>query len=210
MSVLNLKAGAADAAEAVNKKNRKKPKKWIVVLAVVLVLAVAASVVLRKKAPVPSMEDLYTTSEVAVRDITNALTGSGTLQPADSYTVTTLVSGEILSDHFEEGDWVEEDQLLYVIDSSDASSTQTQAQRNYEDAVKSKYPTADASGLVSEVYVRNGDSVSAGTQLCKIVAPTAASVLLAFGISAGIGVMFGYLPAKKAARLNPIDALRYD
>ena len=36
------------------------------------------------------------------------------------------------------------------------------------------------------------------------------AVLTAFGISAGIGVLFGYLPAKKAARLNPIDALHYD
>ena len=42
------------------------------------------------------------------------------------------------------------------------------------------------------------------------VAPSVGSVFLAFGISVGIGVLFGYLPAKKAARLNPIDALRYD
>ena len=42
------------------------------------------------------------------------------------------------------------------------------------------------------------------------VAPTLFAVLTAFGISAGIGVLFGYLPAKKAARLNPIDALHYD
>ena len=42
------------------------------------------------------------------------------------------------------------------------------------------------------------------------VAPTPFMVMLAFGISAGIGILFGFLPARKAARLNPIDALRYE
>ena len=40
--------------------------------------------------------------------------------------------------------------------------------------------------------------------------PNLEAIAVSFGVSVGIGVLFGYLPANKAAKLNPIDALRYD
>ena len=148
------------------------------VLALVLVITVAGGVMAwRGHGQTASAAVTYQEAAVERRSITNALTASGTLEPADSYTVNTLVSGEILSDTFEKGDEVEEGQLLYTIDSSNASSSLTQsqnsysqAQNSYSQAVDAKYPTADMSGTVSEIYVNEGDSVNAGTELLRIVA----------------------------------------
>ncbi|MDR3981965.1 MAG: HlyD family efflux transporter periplasmic adaptor subunit [Dysosmobacter sp.] len=174
-------AQPAEEIPAAPKKGRLKKQlkgKKRKCLALLLVAAIVAGILAARGlgGQEASAEASYQTAAAEKRNITRSLSSSGTLQPADSYTVSTLVSGEILSDTFEEGDQVEEGQLLYTLDSSGASNSQTQArnsytqaQTNYEQAVKAKYPTADMSGTVSEVYVKNGDTVSAGTELMRIV-----------------------------------------
>ena len=38
--------------------------------------------------------------------------------------------------------------------------------------------------------------------------PTLSAIIVSFSVSVGIGLLFGYMPAKRAAMLSPIDALR--
>jgi len=61
-------------------------------------------------------------------------------------------------------------------------------------------------GIVLGLGAADGLSRLAGWQ--TIVSPTA--LLLSFGFAATVGIFFGYYPARKAAQLNPIEALRYE
>lgn len=145
-----------------------KRRRWLLV-ALVTVAAVGAVAAMGLSRPKAQAATSYFQETAALRDVTKRLSGGGTLQPADSYTVNTLVSGEVLTDTFEEGDLVDQGALLYTLDASNAQNGQTQAQRSYDSARKAKYPTADMGGTISEVYVKNGDAVSGGTELCRIV-----------------------------------------
>ena len=65
-------------------------------------------------------------------------------------------------------------------------------------------------GGVIGIFVGIGCASLAGSLMDLTAVPTFSGVALAFSVSVGIGVAFGYLPAKKAAGLNPIDALRFE
>ena len=120
----------------------------------------------------------YTTAEVTRMDVSSSITGSGTLEAADSYSVTTLIEGSILTADFEEGDEVEEGTILYTIDSSDASNSLeqaeislNQAQRSYNNQLESQEDltiTAPVAGQVYSIDVEVGDDVTAGETVATI------------------------------------------
>lgn len=70
--------------------------------------------------------------------------------------------------------------------------------------------TLSAIGGVIGIFSGIGLSAIVGKVASINASPTFGSILLSFGISTIIGVSFGYLPARKAASLNPIDALRFE
>ncbi len=94
----------------------KKVIKWLIIIAV---LAVAGIFVnqrfLTNRLTQASVEDVVTTAKVETRDIQNVLSSSGTVEPLNTYEVKTLVEGEVIAADFEEGDIVEEGQILYQI-----------------------------------------------------------------------------------------------
>lgn len=70
--------------------------------------------------------------------------------------------------------------------------------------------TVSCIGGILGIILGSVVSVVAGKLLDMEIVPSVASILVSFGVSAGIGVAFGFLPARKAALLNPIDALRHE
>lgn len=69
--------------------------------------------------------------------------------------------------------------------------------------------TSSAGGIIG-ILVGLGAAYAAGIIMDMTVAPSWNAVVIAFSVSVAIGMIFGYFPANKAAKMNPIDALRYD
>ncbi len=137
------------------------------------------------------------TAVVQRMSITSSLSSAGTLLPKNTYNITSLASGEVIQADFEEGDHVEEGQVLYVIDSSSmeteihsAENSLTRAQESYQLA-EEEYNDALAdysgntykateTGYIKALHVKAGDRVSNGTALADIYDDTVMKLRVPF------------------------------
>lgn len=164
-----------------NSKRSKKGRKKLVILLVLLVAAggVGFKFYQNYQSGQAADSSSYTEYTAEVRDIKETLSGSGTLEPADSYTVSTLVTGEVLTADFEEGDIVDKDTLLYTIDSSDVATSLEKAQMSLEQnqlsydrnvkALADLKIISTESGKITDIAVEVGDSINAGDTIATIL-----------------------------------------
>lgn len=153
--------------------------KMTIAIAAAALLVIGTGVSFAVKKLVKKEDDTNKTVAMVTRGtIVKTLEGSGTLEAYDQYEVTSLVSGDVSRDYFEEGDYVTKNQVLYTIDASSvinniakAQNSLSQSKMSYNEAVENLGDltlTAPCSGTVVEVYINNGDEIKAGQNICKI------------------------------------------
>ena len=92
------------------------------------------------------VEKVY--SNVMRGTVTNVIEGTGTVEAISQYEITSLAKGEVIGDYFEEGDYVQKDQLLYTIDSASIDKN-IKRQKTSIDKAKTNVKTAKAIPRVS-------------------------------------------------------------
>ena len=152
----------------------RKNWKWMVPVACVAVLG--GWFILRPdRAQDANVDVSYVQTTPEKRDLSNSLSGTGTLNPANTYNVKSLVAGKVLTSTIEEGDIVEEGTVLYTVDASDATTkaeqasiTLQQAQRSYDKTMDRQYVRAEVAGVVATLKVAKGDEVTSGQEVAVI------------------------------------------
>ncbi len=170
------------------KKGRPKKKGVLVLIIGAAVLAAVFGLwLLKSRSARTSSEGVQgqRTAVVTKGTITSELSSSGVISPKDTYSLTSLVEGEVISADFEEGDQVTEGQILYQIDVSSmeselksASTSLERAQKKYEKAQEdyneavSDYSgntyKATRTGYIRELNIQAGDQVGQNTDIASI------------------------------------------
>ncbi|WP_130869475.1 efflux RND transporter periplasmic adaptor subunit [Intestinimonas massiliensis (ex Afouda et al. 2020)] len=163
------------------KKKRKWVKRLVIILVIVAILAFLLSRCMGAGQQILSSAYLPYTAEM--RDMTVSVSGTGTIEPVQSYKVTTLVSGEILEAPFEEGQTVQKGDVLFRIDARDLESNIEQLQlsvrsaqlalddllKTQSDNQKDRNVKAEDAGVITKLYVDQGDSVTIGAPIADVL-----------------------------------------
>ena len=158
-------------------KAYSKKKKIVIIICTIFVLALIIFGLFSGKNK-NKLVIVGTEEEVKRQDITSSITGSAVVKPKDQYSITALVSGDIISADFEQGDTVEEGDILYQIDSSDAQTSIKNADISYRrsqmdyDKAMENYNNltvkSSISGVVKNLYVKEGNPVNNGTKIADV------------------------------------------
>ena len=175
-TVQQTAAGEAKPAAKGGKAAAFFRKNWKWMVPVVCVAVLGGWFILRPdKAQDTNVDVSYVQTTPEKRDLSNSLSGTGTLNPANTYNVKSLVAGKVLTSTIEEGDIVEEGTVLYTVDASDATTkaeqasiSLQQAQRSYDKTVDRQYVRAEVAGVVSTLKVAKGDEVTSGQEVAVI------------------------------------------
>ena len=175
-AVQQTAAGEAKPAAKGGKAAAFFRKNWKWMVPVVCVAVLGGWFILRPdRAQDANVDVNYVQTTPEKRDLSNSLSGTGTLNPANTYNVKSLVAGKVLTSTIEEGDIVEEGTVLYTVDASDATTkaeqasiTLQQAQRSYDKTVDRQYVRAEVAGVVATLKVAKGDEVTSGQEVAVI------------------------------------------
>lgn len=184
-------AKKGDVAPAVGTRKKRRKKRIVIAIVAVAVVAIAGFVLWRifGNSGNAAVETAVSTGVVMRGEVSNEMTSSGTLQPKDTYTITSLVSGEIISADFEEGDQVEEGQVLYVIDQSDITQQLENAQRSLTEAENTYNKAIEElgggtikstqTGYIQSISIHEGDTTN-GQQIATLYNDDAMTLRVAF------------------------------
>lgn len=212
----NLSEGDMEATKAAQEeiaKNKIKKKKIIMRIIKIIVLLILFIIIfnfvrnkMEKKEEMD--ETMKNVSSVKTMNISSEISGSGTLAPKDSYTITSLVEGNVTNVFFEMGDKVIKDQLLLTIDSStayrnieNASTSIAQARDNYKQAkyeyekVEKDYAgrsyRAPFTGSLRTFTVKAGDKLKNNQEIGTIVDDSVMTVKVPFGVAEASSIHIG-------------------
>ena len=186
-------SGSGNAGKASGKKGKQlsgknKKKRVLLIAAGVAVLAAGGLFWHSHSAKVKiasAKAGEQKTAAATLGTLTSELTSSGTISPKDTYTITSLVEGTVLTADFEEGDQVTEGQVLYQIDASSvesdlkssenslarANKSYQQALEEYQEAV-SDYSgntyKSTRTGFIKKLNIQVGDKVGSNTDLAEL------------------------------------------